>query len=386
MLVVLVASCNPIVSISLNEVDVEMKVGDSFELAATVNPAGQESSLWWVTSDDSVVSIDIIPGRVGAWMITARKVGDTEIQIGETSSGYFATCAITVIENTAAEIIVTGVSITPVSDSIVVGATIQISVEIEPLNADNMNVTWSSNNESVATINEAGIVEGLSVGSATITVTTEDGNFTAESLITVTSEADTSLSNLILSDGILSPVFSPEGLVYSASVAFITTSIDVFPIPTSSSSILSINGVENQSTVSLVEGDNDISIVVSDEAGNNDTTYILTVTRNAPVTDPSLSTVILSAGMLTPAFDTAIYSYVNQVPVSVDSVSFQFFGVDANISLLINSSIVLSSGQVYSSYPLSIGDNLLSVVVTAEDGSTRATYTFNVRRSESDEI
>ncbi len=81
---------------------------------------------------------------------------------------------------------VTGVSVSPTSASIRAGLTQQLSATIAPATATNQNVTWSSNNAAVATVSAAGVVTAVAAGTANITVTTQDGNKTAVSAITVT--------------------------------------------------------------------------------------------------------------------------------------------------------------------------------------------------------
>ncbi len=75
---------------------------------------------------------------------------------------------------------VTDVSVSPASVSLRQGETAQLTATVAPANATNQNVTWSSQDESVATVDENGLVTGVALnGKTTITVTTEDGNFTA---------------------------------------------------------------------------------------------------------------------------------------------------------------------------------------------------------------
>ncbi|MBO8132014.1 MAG: Ig-like domain-containing protein, partial [Candidatus Marinimicrobia bacterium] len=83
---------------------------------------------------------------------------------------------------------VTGVSVEPTTASIGVGETVQLTATVEPSNATNKNVTWSSSNPSVATVSSSGLVTGESAGTATITATTEDGGYMATCEITVTEE------------------------------------------------------------------------------------------------------------------------------------------------------------------------------------------------------
>ncbi len=84
------------------------------------------------------------------------------------------------------EVSVIGVSVSPSSASIAQGATEQLTATVMPTNATNKLVSWSSSNTGVATVNSTGLVTGVSAGNATITVTTNDGNYTATGTITVT--------------------------------------------------------------------------------------------------------------------------------------------------------------------------------------------------------
>lgn len=81
---------------------------------------------------------------------------------------------------------VTGVSLNKNTETIEVGDSGVLTATISPWNATNRNVTWSSSNTSVATVNSSGRVEAVAEGNATITVTTSDGGFTATCAITVT--------------------------------------------------------------------------------------------------------------------------------------------------------------------------------------------------------
>jgi len=83
------------------------------------------------------------------------------------------------------DIKVTGVSLDQSTLSLTAGgATKTLKATVTPVNAANRNVTWSSSNETVATVAN-GVVTPLSAGTATITVKTEDGNFEATCTVTV---------------------------------------------------------------------------------------------------------------------------------------------------------------------------------------------------------
>ncbi|MBN2981068.1 family 16 glycosylhydrolase [Cohnella algarum] len=83
---------------------------------------------------------------------------------------------------------VTGVTLNPASAQVEVGQNVQLTANVAPSNATNKQVSWSVSNPAVASVNAQGVVTGLSPGTATVTVTTADGNKTAVSAITVVPE------------------------------------------------------------------------------------------------------------------------------------------------------------------------------------------------------
>lgn len=77
-------------------------------------------------------------------------------------------------------IYVTGVGLYPTYASLKVGGdSVCLTATVYPINATNQGVIWTSNNESVAVVSEEGEVFPVGVGNAVITVTTEEGGFTA---------------------------------------------------------------------------------------------------------------------------------------------------------------------------------------------------------------
>ena len=90
------------------------------------------------------------------------------------------------VEYTAQNVAVTGVSLNKATTSIEVGETETLVATVAPSNASNQSVSWSSGSTSVATVSSSGVVTGVSAGTAVITVTTADGNKTASCTVTVT--------------------------------------------------------------------------------------------------------------------------------------------------------------------------------------------------------
>ncbi len=80
---------------------------------------------------------------------------------------------------------VTGVSLTPANATLDIGDTQNLSAIVAPSNATNQTVSFSSSNTNIATVNGSGVVSAIAAGTATITVTTADGNRTDTTSITV---------------------------------------------------------------------------------------------------------------------------------------------------------------------------------------------------------
>ncbi|MDD5673350.1 MAG: Ig-like domain-containing protein, partial [Chitinivibrionales bacterium] len=133
-----------------------------------------------------------------AWMSTGQKIvqlsaGSTAIDMLGNAITIPASGNITIdaangpvyVTTVDANVAVTGVSVSPTSAAVNVGATQQLTATVLPSNATNKTVSWSSSNAAVATVNANGLVIGIAPGTATITVTTQDGSKTAASAITV---------------------------------------------------------------------------------------------------------------------------------------------------------------------------------------------------------
>ena len=82
---------------------------------------------------------------------------------------------------------VTEVSLSQSELTLNVNESITLTATVSPENASNKNVSWSSSDETVATVDTNGLVKALKAGTATITVKTQDGEVSATCRVTVTS-------------------------------------------------------------------------------------------------------------------------------------------------------------------------------------------------------
>lgn len=81
---------------------------------------------------------------------------------------------------------VTGVSLDATAKTLAVGESFALKATVKPANADNKKVSWSSSDATIASVDKDGNVKALKAGTCKITVTTEDGGYTATCDITVT--------------------------------------------------------------------------------------------------------------------------------------------------------------------------------------------------------
>ena len=180
-------SCNDkddvaVTGVSLNKNEMSLQKDATEKLIATVLPDdAANKAVTWSTADPTIAAIDQL-GEVTGW-----KEGTTTITVTTKDGNFTATCEVTVYVPEE-EISVTGVTLSIDAQSLPTGASVNISASVEPGNASNQNVTWSSSNTGFVTV-ENGKLTAVGKGTATVTVTTEDGNFTATCTVTVLDSA-----------------------------------------------------------------------------------------------------------------------------------------------------------------------------------------------------
>ncbi len=140
--------------------------------------------------------------QIGA-SLTITMTSQTQVGLAVTShnNGVLTTSTFdNVTVTTTSNVLVTGVTVSPTSAALAAGATQQLTATISPANATNQTKTWSSSNTAVATVSTSGLVTAIGAGSAIVTVTTQDGNKTATSSITVTSGSSTCSGTAVSGD------------------------------------------------------------------------------------------------------------------------------------------------------------------------------------------
>jgi hypothetical protein len=234
----------------------------------------------------------------------------------------------------------------------------------------------ATKNDSTATIAVADLgSKSLSVGANTITihVTAEDGT-KKEYTVTVTRAAssEATLSALTLSGVSLSPVFASGTLTYTANVANDVTSTTVAATKNDRTATIAVADLGSKS---LTVGVNTITIHVTAEDGTTKKEYTVTVTRAAS-SEATLSALTLSGVTLSSVFASGTLTYTANVANDVTSTT---------VGATTNDSTATIAVADLGSKSLSVGENIITVTVTAEDGTTKKEYTVTVTRAASSE-
>ena len=165
-----------VTGVTLNKSTLSLNVGASETLTATVAPAdASNKNVTWASSNTTIATVD------ASGKVTGLAKGTVTITVTTEDGAKTATCKVTVT------IPVTGVTLNKTSTTIAVGVIETLTATVAPANATNQKVTWKSSDPAVARVDINGKVMGLSVGEATITVTTEDGGKTATCKVRVLS-------------------------------------------------------------------------------------------------------------------------------------------------------------------------------------------------------
>ncbi len=175
-----------VTGVTVNPTTTTVLVANTQQLTATVVPTNATNqNVTWTSSDNSIATV----GTNG--LITGVSAGTATITATTDDGGFTETCVVTV----ETEIVsVTGVTVNPTTATVLVVNTQQLTATVVPTNATNQNVTWTSSDNSIATVGTNGLITGVSAGTATITATTDDGGFTATCVVTV--ENTSGISNI----------------------------------------------------------------------------------------------------------------------------------------------------------------------------------------------
>ncbi|TVY01885.1 cadherin-like beta sandwich domain-containing protein [Paenibacillus cremeus] len=374
-------------------------VNDSVKLQAQMTPSNATvTDVIWTSSNPEIAKVDstgkVTALAVGQVTITATTADGTFVSTG-TLQQAIGTMALSVnpVLSSNADLSSLTLSSGALSPAFASGTTSYTSSV--PYGVSRTTVTagvYDSN--SMMTVNGNGVPSGqtsgaiaLVPGSNTITiVVTAQNGATKTYTVTVnrtqlSSNAD--LSSLTLSSGTLSPAFASGTTGYTSSVPYGVYSTTVTAGVYDATATVTVNGNtvlsgQTSGAIALVPGSNTITIVVTAQNGATKT-YTVTVNRTQPSSNADLSSLTLSSGTLSSAFASATTGYTSYVPNNVLSATVTANVYDATSTMTVNGTAT-ASGQASAAISLNVGNNDISILVTAQNGATK-TYTITVYRA-----
>ena len=171
----------PVEHITITPESQTLSVNQEITLVANVIPTNAtEKRVTWRSSNSEIATVDPATGKV-----TAKKVGTCTItaKTEEDWSSVKGTCTISV----SVEIVsVTGISVTSPSNPLKVGESVTLTAIVDPINATEKGVTWSSSDSEIATVDpETGKVTAKKKGTCTITAKTKEEGSSVKGTCTI---------------------------------------------------------------------------------------------------------------------------------------------------------------------------------------------------------
>jgi uncharacterized protein YjdB len=165
-IVTVISRTVPVESITADPVSKTIFIGESFFITTTITPAdATDKGVTW-SSDDPVIA------SVYRGSVTGYSVGTTTVRVRTNDGGKEASCIVTVKER---PVEVKSIILDPTEDQIFINETLPISAKVLPENAVDKTLKWTTNNPSVATVDDNGNVRGVGLGEAVITARASNG-------------------------------------------------------------------------------------------------------------------------------------------------------------------------------------------------------------------
>ena len=251
--------------VSFAQAQETMYVTETRMLKPVIRPeTATDHSMEWQSNNNAVATVN----AVGT--VTAVKPGSAIISVVTKDGGFSDRCTINVVQ----KVDVTGIDIANKSVTLSQGMTYGVNAEVFPHHASNQTIKWTTNAPAVATVNEDGVVTAVSAGTAIITATTVDGNYSMRCTVTVTQ----TVSGVTVAPATAKiPVGSSKTL--TATVSPSTASSKGVTWYTSNEAVATVNS--RGIVVGVAPGTATIT-AISDEGGFSDTcTVTVYVAQNA---------------------------------------------------------------------------------------------------------
>ncbi len=151
-------------NVYLDPTTLNIRKGASAQLKAIIAPATADNQkVTWTVAQSDIA--DVTDG-----LVTAKAVGETTVTVTTEDGNKQATCPVIVTDS----VHVSDISINPSVAGIKELTTLQLTATVAPLDADNQKIIWRSSDETVATVDDSGLVTALRFGQTLITAASDE--------------------------------------------------------------------------------------------------------------------------------------------------------------------------------------------------------------------
>ena len=158
--------------VKLDKSNATIEKGTTLTLKPTVYPSTlEDKSVTWTSSAKSIATVS------SSGKVKGIKAGTATITCTSVATGLKATCKVTVINGT--------VTLNKTEAFIEKGKTTTLKATLTPTTLEDMSVTWTSSDKTVATVSSSGKVKGVGYGTATITCTSVATGVSATCQVTI---------------------------------------------------------------------------------------------------------------------------------------------------------------------------------------------------------
>ncbi len=260
----------PVSGVKLNKKSTSINVGKTEKIVATVSPSdASDKGVTWTSSNTSIATVS------SSGTVTGKSNGTATITVKTKDGAKTATVSVKVVTPTVS---VTGVSVSKTSTTLTIGKTEQITATVKPSTATNKSVVWSTSNDSIASVDQTGLITAKGEGTAKVTVKTNDGAKTATVTVKVNPIA---VSGVTLNK----KSFSLEKGETQKLTATVTPSNATYKSVIWSSSNTNVATVSSSGVVTA-KGVGTATITVTTNSGSKKATATVTVIKEEPVEVP----------------------------------------------------------------------------------------------------
>ena len=344
-------------SISISSPDLTLDIGKQVKLYLIIKPLNATNAdIVWQSDNPDVATVSKDTGKV-----TAISEGSAKItaQTRDGDKSDFIYVDVRAIQNT---IPVSSVSMTD-KITLTLGATKNLYPKISPANASNKGIRYESSNNSVFTVSSNGNITAVGAGTATATVTTDDGGYKAHTTIVVTDVGE-----------------NPESIKFDSSLVKINVGEKIKLTP--------LVYPQTAKNYEILYSSSNTDTVLIDQSGNITARASGKATITAQVKNTSLKATCTVE--VTKPVDNTVLSAINLTPTSVSLEK----GETANLSYTLEPSTALNKELVFTSQDktvatvdnsgtiVAVGGGSTKIVVSAKEGTAKAVCSVTVKADE----